>query len=454
MLAIVTPDEMRAVDAAATGGDAQRLDELIERAGSAVAWTALRMLGGAYGRRVVVLAGAGNNGNDGRVAARRLAAKGVRVHVIDVADAPAVLPECDLVIDAAFGTGFRGQYTAPDPGSALVLAVDIPSGVDGLTGQAVDGVMQADHTIVLGAFKPGVLFPPGAHLAGTVELADLGLDCRSESHLVTQDDIETWWRPRASDSHKWRAAVRVVAGSAGMTGSAHLSASAAQRTGAGMVHLSVPGGLSPGNHEYVQQTVPEMDWSADVLGSLDRFQALVIGPGLGRAETTVRAVRDVLRGAQLPTVVDGDGLFALAHADDGGRHLLRDRSASTILSPHDGEFALLFGARTPTDRLSAARRLASDLGVVVLLKGPATIAAEPDGRTLVVDEGDDRLATAGTGDVLSGIIAALLAQGLQPFEAAAAGAWMHGRAGKFGPRRGLIASDLLDAIPRVLDLLS
>lgn len=239
-----------------------------------------------------------------------------------------------------------------------------------------------------------------------------------------------------------------------MTGAAHLAAAAAQRAGAGMVHLSVPGDLSPGNHEYVQRPVPPQDWSSDVLGSLDRFQSLVIGPGLGRDDSTVAAVRDILHHAPLPTVVDGDGLFALAWSDDGSERLLRDRTAPTVLTPHDGEFALLSGSKPALDRLAAARQLAHDLGVVVLLKGPATVVAEPGGRTLVVTAGDDRLATAGTGDVLSGIVGALLAQGVHPFEAAAAGAWIHGSAGRLGPRRGLIAGDLLDLLPRVLDTLS
>ena len=450
MLPIVTPEEMRAIDAAAPTPTAT----LIERAGSAVAWSALRLLGGAYGRRVIVIAGPGNNGNDGRVAARRLAARGVRVRVLDADAVPVVLPACDLVIDAAYGTGFRGHWIAPDPGEALVLAVDIPSGIDGLTGRAAPGVMAADHTICLAALKPGLLFAPGAQLAGTVEIADIGLECRSHAHLVQRADVQHWWQPRDAGAHKWRAAVRVVAGSAGMTGAAHLAACAAQRTGAGMVHLSVPGSSTSGEHEYVQRALPEVGWSAEVLASLDRFQALVIGPGLGRLETTVAAVRDVLRQSPVPTVVDGDGLFALAWSRDGVGPILRDRRAPTVLTPHDGEFALLSGSKTPNDRMLAVRRLAHDLGVVVLLKGPTTVVAAPDGRALLVTAGDDRLATAGTGDVLSGVIGALLAQSLDPFEAAAAGAWIHGRAGRLGPRRGLIAGDLLNLIPQVLDTLT
>ncbi len=449
MLPIVTPQEMRAIDAAAN----EPVETLIGRAGSAVAWAAVRMLGGTYGRRVIVIAGPGNNGNDGRVAARRLAARGVQVRVIDAVDAPRTLPECDLVIDAAYGTGFHGFWNAPDPGDARVLAVDIPSGVDGLTGHAPVGVMQADHTIVLAALKPGVLFAPGAELAGSIEVADIGLQCDSvNAHLVQQGDVRDWWRPRHSDAHKWQASTRVVAGSAGMTGSANLAATAAQRTGAGMVHLSVPGAeLDSGNHEYVQRPIPPFGWGSDVLASLDRFQSLVIGPGLGRTDQTVVSIRDVLRQSFVPTVVDGDGLFALAWSSDGVGPILRDRKSPTVLTPHDGEYALLTGKKPGADRMMAARQLASSVGAIVLLKGPASVIADPDGNVLVVTAGDDRLATAGTGDVLAGVIGALLAQGIAPFHAAAAGAWIHGRAAKLGHRHGFIAGDLLPLIPQILD---
>jgi ADP-dependent NAD(P)H-hydrate dehydratase / NAD(P)H-hydrate epimerase len=449
---IVTPEEMRAIDAAATTA----VETLIERAGSAVAWAALRMLGGAYGRRVVVVAGKGNNGNDGRAAARKLGARGVAVGVVEAHDAPTDLPECDLVIDAAFGTGFRGTWVAPDPGNAQVLAVDIPSGVDGLTGQARQGVMSADHTVTFAALKPGLLFPPGAELAGSVEVADIGLDCsRVRCHLVQQSDVAEWYRPREFDAHKWQAAVRIIAGSAGMTGAAHLAASSAQRSGAGMVHLSVPGAFTTeGLHEYVQRPLAETGWGIDVLGSLDRFHSLVIGPGLGRDDATVASMRDVLRQSPIATVVDGDGLFALAWSNDGAGPILHDRRAPTVLTPHEGEFALLAGAKPGADRIEATRQLAAKLGVVVLLKGPATVVADRNGDVLVVTAGDDRLATAGTGDVLSGIIGALIASGTAPFEAAAAGAWIHGQAARLGHRRGFIASDLLPLIPQVLDTLT
>lgn len=449
MLPIVTPEEMRAIDAASTTPVAT----LIERSGHAVATTALRMLGGGYGRRVIVIAGPGNNGNDARVAARLLSRRGVQVRIIEATDVGRALPPCDLVVDAAYGTGFHGTWIAPHPGEALVLAVDIPSGVNGLTGQAGVGVLQADVTVALAALKPGLLFSPGVGLAGSVELAEIGLSCHHvRTNLVQQMDVQDWWRPKATDAHKWQSAVRVVAGSPGMTGAAHLAASSAQRTGAGMVHLSCPGVTSDvGANEFVQRDVPSSGWGPVVLASLDRFQSLVVGPGLGRSDTTVASVRDVLRQAPLPAVVDGDGLYALAWSPDGVAAVLRDRRYPTILTPHDGEYALLTGRKPDHDRLHAARELAAELGVIVLLKGPATVVADPGGAAFVVNSGDDRLATAGTGDVLSGIIGALLAQGLSPIYAAAAGAWIHGRAARLGHRRGLVATDLLPLIPSVLD---
>jgi NAD(P)H-hydrate epimerase len=301
-----------------------------------------------------------------------------------------------------------------------------------------------------------LLFEPGAGLAGSVEVVDIGLSCdHVRVHLVQQADVAEWFQPRVADSHKWSAATRIIAGSAGMTGAAYLAASAAQRTGAGMVHLSVPGAqLNSGEHEYVQRPFPATNWAKEATASLDRFQSLVIGPGLGRDEATVAAIRTVVQHSPVPTVVDGDGLFALAWSTDGAASALREREAPTVLTPHDGEFALLAGAKVGPNRIMETRLLAFELNVVVLLKGPATVVADPDGRVLVVTAGDERLATAGTGDVLSGVIGALLAHGIDSFEAAAAGAWIHGRAGRLGARRGLIASDLLALIPQVLDSLA
>ncbi|MFT3851477.1 MAG: NAD(P)H-hydrate dehydratase [Ilumatobacteraceae bacterium] len=302
------------------------------------------------------------------------------------------------------------------------------------------------------ALKPGLLIPPGRDLAGAVEVVDIGLDVSSaKADLVERDDVRAWWPQRPTDAHKWQQAVRIVAGSPTMTGAAILASRAAARAGAGMVTLSVPGQIVQGAPlEVVQRSISRIDWSQEALGSLDRFKALVVGPGLGREDGTCAEARRLVLEAPLPVVVDGDALFALAWNADGAAALLRRRPAPTVLTPHDGEYKLLTGQAPPADRLVAARRLAADTGCVVLLKGPATIVAEPHGAMLVVDAGDRRLATAGTGDVLAGIVGALLAGGLRPARAAAAGAWLHGTAACLGHPVGLVAGDLPDLLPIAL----
>lgn len=454
MLPIVTPEEMTAIDRAASR--TTPVEVLIDRAGSAVARAAVAMLGGTYGRRVIVIAGPGNNGNDGRVAAARLRARGVHVTVFDVGAVPRVLPDCDLVIDAAFGTGFHGSWRGPDVGDAQVLAVDIPSGVDGLTGHAGPGVLAADRTVTFAALKPGLVFTPGSAYAGEVEVADIGLDVRtSRTNLVQRSDVGDWVPRREADAHKWRAAVMAVAGSPGMTGAAHLTTAAALRAGAGMVHLASPGVVNDPMipTEVVGRRLSTLDWATEVLVSLDRFRVLAVGPGLGRDDITAAQTRHLVVGADVPAVIDGDGLFAMAWNPDGAAALLRMRRAPTVLTPHDGEYTMLTGERPPADRTLAARRLAADTRSVVLLKGATTVVADPHGDVLVVTAGDERLATAGTGDVLTGIIAGLIAQGVPEFRAAAAGAWLHGRAGTSGAAHGLVASDLLGLLPGVFESL-
>jgi NAD(P)H-hydrate epimerase len=452
MLPIVTPVEMRAVDMTVAGD----VDTYIERAGAAVARTALRMLGGTYGRTVNVIVGKGNNGADGRVAARRLTDRGVKVRLFPVEECPFTLPPADLVIDAAYGTGFHGTWRPPSIGGAKVLAVDIPSGVNAFTGACDGPVLPADHTITFQALKPGLLLMPGAQLAGDLELADIGLGDRVEAHahahLVQQSDVAEWLPVRPTNAHKWRSAVRIVAGSVGMTGAAALATRAAARSGAGIVHLSGIGCLVvDAPIEVVQKPIQGIAWSRQLLDSLDRFHALVIGPGIGRDDATAAETRAVVLDAPLPTVIDGDALFAMAWNAEGAGALLRRRSRPTVLTPHDGEYALLTGQPPLADRFLSARRLAADTGCVVLLKGPATVVAEPDGRVLVATTGDERLATAGTGDVLAGIIGALLAQGLEPFHAAAAGAWLHGRAAHAANAYGFVAGDIAEHLPAVLE---
>jgi ADP-dependent NAD(P)H-hydrate dehydratase / NAD(P)H-hydrate epimerase len=445
VIPIVTPEEMAAVDAAAP----EPVGLLIERAGAAVAAAALDLLGGAYGRRVVVLAGKGNNGADGRSAARRLAARGVRVTVVDTVDAPPWLPPADLVIDAAYGTGFHGEHVPPST-TAPVLAVDIPSGVAGLTGAVPGGALRAVRTVTFAALKPGLLLGAGRPLAGEVVVVDLGLDVSAaRAGLVERDDVVAWLPGRTADAHKWVAAVLVVAGSVGMTGAAHLAAAAAQRAGAGMVRLGTPGlEDDPGRpREAVGVRLPSRGWAEDALAAAARAHALVLGPGLGATDATRAGVQGVLAGSSRPAVVDGDALTALGSAVGD---VLRARGGPTVLTPHDGEFARLVGAPPGDDRLDAVRELAAATGAIVLLKGPVTVVGDPAGEVRVVAVGDARLATAGTGDVLSGVVGALLAQGVPALEAAAAGAWLQGRAGAHGPAHGLVASDLLSLLPSAL----
>jgi NAD(P)H-hydrate epimerase len=362
------------------------------------------------------------------------------------------LPVVDLVIDAAFGTGFRGTWHSPDAGDAPVLAVDLPSGVDGLTGQAGPLVRAARRTITFAAWKPGLLFGAGSRLAGDVHVADIGLDLPGvRTHLVGGDDVRRWCPPRGFDAHKWRHAVRVVAGSAGMSGAAHLTMGAALRGGAGMVHGSSPGVVDDVGRpaEVVGVPLRPVAWADQVVEGLDRFGALVVGPGLGRADEVAREARRLILAAATPTVVDGDGLFALAWHAEGARHLLRQRTAPTVLTPHDGEVAVLTGQRPGADRVAAARQLAGDLGCVVLLKGPTTVVADAGGEALVVNSGDERLATAGTGDVLAGLVGALLSRGVAPLQAAASAAWIHGEAARQTSPVGMVAGDLLAGITRV-----
>jgi len=451
VIPIVTPTEMAAIDAAAV----EPVAELIERAGAAVEREAVDLLGGTYGRRVNIVAGPGNNGADGHVAARRLRRRGVKCSVFTPYEAT-VLPPADLLIDAAFGTGLSRPYMPPTSTAPLVLAVDIPSGVDGLTGTVIGEPMMATRTVTFAALKPGLLMEPGASLAGEVVVADIGLDVSgAAAHLVTDDDVAAWWPRRRVGAHKWHAATWVIGGSAGMTGAPTLAALGAQRAGAGYVQCSIPGAGHSGDKpvgadsspavEVVGRHLPAHGWASDVVSDGARFSSLVVGPGLGRSDETLEEVVALVRSSAIPLVVDADGLAAFANitASTG--------PASVVLTPHDGEFRMLTGQAPDADRFRSARSLAAGTNSTVLLKGPTTIVAGPDGRCLAVTSGDARLASAGTGDVLAGMIGALLAEGLSPLPAAALAAHVHGRAASRCPIVGTTASDVARAIPAVLD---
>ena len=472
MRPVLTPAEMAAADqrTIATGTP---VEVLMDRAGRAVAWTVRRRLDGLYGHRAVVVCGKGNNGGDGLVVAATLRAWGMRVDIVELA-APVedhalarLFDRADVFVDAMYGTGFSGELDGLAAQAAArsvelpTVAVDIPSGVDGRTGQRNGVAVQAETTVTFAAAKPGVLFEPGRSHAGDVVVVDIGIDVGTPATGVTEaSDVEAWLAATTPppDTNKWRAGLLVVGGSGGMTGAPMFVSHAAMRAGAGIVWCGVPGpdaAAAASGSEVITRALPSTDAGAlaglgDLLDSQERFRAVAVGPGLGLAAPTRDAVRELVAKASIPLVLDADGLNAFA----GDARALRQRSAATVLTPHEGEYARLVGEPVGADRLDAARRLAADSHAVVLLKGPATVVADPEGRVAVNPTGGPELATAGSGDVLTGIIGGFLARGLAAFEAAAAGAYLHGHAADVAGHPGLVAGDVIAALPRVLATLT
>jgi hydroxyethylthiazole kinase-like uncharacterized protein yjeF len=422
-----------------------------------VAHEALRMLGGAYGRHVTVLAGKGSNGADGMVAADLLRRRGAVVRVIGAADAPARLLACDLVIDGAYGTGFHGAYDAPDiPAGTPVLAIDIASGVDADTGAAPGAAIRASTTVTFAALKPGLVQGEGPAHCGTVQVVDIGVGFPTPQAALMEDaDIAAQWPGRPRQINKWTHAVGIAAGSAGMEGSAILCTRGAMAAGSGMVRLGSPGDPAAAwPVEAVRMSLPARGWAQPFLEAVAKCRAIVVGPGLGTDPDTAGEIRAVIAGAPVPVVIDADALTALGDVETA-RALLSTRPAASILTPHDGEYARLAGSAPGEDRLAAARHLAARLGAIVLLKGPLTAVADarasaPD--VLLSAAGVPALATAGSGDVLSGVIAAFVAQGIGAQQAAALAAHVHGRAAAHGRPAGLVAGDLPGLIAQVLSM--
>lgn len=443
MIPVLSPADVKAIDEQAL--KTESLEDILDRVGSAVAHQAVDMLRRSRNRHVVALVGPGLNGADARAAAIHLEEQGIMVDLVEVANAPTQLPACDLIIDGAFGIGLNKPWAAPGTGTTPVLSIDIPSGIHGLTGEALGSPIVATRTVTFIGYKSGLLFGDGPEHCGEVRVFDIGLPAGAASAgVIEATDVRAWLPRRARDAHKWQSALLVVAGSDGMTGAAKLACAAAMRAGAGYVHLDTPAASVPGLLDVVVGSFA----GSGVRAETERFRAAVVGPGLSRATAAQELVRTVLSALDVPVVVDGDGLAAVAALPE----VLVDRPATAraVLTPHDGEFERLTGTPPGVDRIAAARSLAQDLNAVVLLKGATTVIADPNGEVRISTTGDERLATAGTGDVLAGIIGALLAQGVQPFDAAAAGAYLHGAAARLGHRRGLIASDLIDLIPLAL----
>jgi len=428
------------------------IPELMDRAGGAVAREA--MLAYPSATRFACVCGGGSNGGDGRVAARVLREAG---HLADEVDEG--LADYDVVIDALFGTGFHG---APRPEAAstierinaapaAVVSVDVPSGVDASTGEIVGAAVAADLTVTFHAPKVGLVVAPGRFKAGRIVVAAIGLE-PGPTEIVRATPAILGAVPRRGDRDtKYSSgAVVVVGGGRGMTGAACLSAMAALRADAGYVTLAVPE-EALATAEAIALEPVKVGWSEDdavetIAAAAERATALALGPGLGRGSGRRDLVRALLHRVDLPAVIDADALFDFEPVP---------RPAATVLTPHAGELARLLGRDSEwvgAHRLEAARTAADMLGAIVLLKGLDTLVASPDGSVTVCDRGTSALATAGTGDVLTGVTAAFLAKGLDAETAAAAAAVAHGRAAQLVRHQtGMVASDLLGTLPAALE---
>ena len=437
MIPILTTAAMREADAEASA--ARGVDALVELAGTAVALLAQRLLRSCYGKRVAVVVGPGLNGADGRVAATWLKARGARVDIAEWNNLPAQLDGYDLVVDAAFGLGCTRPFVSPTVAPrTLVLAVDLPSGVDADSGAVLGEPMVADATLALGALKPAHVAGASAELMGELHFAGLGIVTTYDDGLVDDNDLLSLVSFHRND-HKWAHAIQAFVGSTMMPGAAELVLRGALAGGASMIRLE-----SRGDVASLVQLPPEVVHSNE--STVDpRSRAVVAGPGLG--PDAPAWLRDRLTNVACPVVLDADGLDRTL-VDE-----LSPRDGSWVLTPHEGEFVRLTGQALGSNRLDDVRELARATGCVVLLKGPLTVVASPSGTLRVVKSGTPTLATAGTGDVLAGLIAATIARGHDPLGAAALAAHLHGRAGaRLAPYA--TASDVATTVGELLHELS
>jgi NAD(P)H-hydrate epimerase len=433
---LYSAEEMRSAEA---GHD---IDAMMQRAGAAVAEEIMRNFPDA--RRVVLHAGGGANGGDGRIAAEILRGQGREI----VDDRP------DVVIDALLGTGLKGpprEETARiieriNAAAAPVVAVDIPSGVNASTGEVAGAAVKADLTVTLHGPKVGLAVAPGRFRSGEVVVADIGLEAaETEQRLVTPEILAEVPRRSRGDNKYTAGHVLVVGGSRGLTGAPTLAARAALRADAGYVTIAAPAESLPVLETLVLEAVKRpLDQAFESAAKAD---ALAVGPGLGREEGSRALVRRLITEVELPAVVDADALFELEPGE---------WPAPRVLTPHEGELGRLLGRESKeiaAHRLASVREAAERFDCVVVLKGEDSLVAAPSRGVLVCALGLPSLATAGTGDVLTGITAAFLAKGMEPQRAAAAAcAAQQLAAHEAAQRYGLVASDVVEALPRALAL--
>lgn len=508
---LVTASEMRELERRAADEAGLPTLVLMEHAGRAVAQVTWKLLRERGGNRVVVVCGKGNNGGDGLCAARHLANAGLSVRVYLLArdqdlegDAAtnlralraggvevdnvvgavdtalrAVGVGADVIVDAIFGTGFRGSpmglaaraIEAINDSRLPVVAVDVPSGLDADTGRVEGPCVRAQVTVTMGLPKVGVLLYPGAAYCGQVVVADLGLPRRLvlegaplPREVATAAQVARLLPPRAPETHKGTyGRVLVVAGSSRFPGAPKLAALGALRCGAGLVRLLVPSCIFPAVAasalEFMPAGLPDAEGALDpsaldlVMEYAQDADVVALGPGLTTAEGVTRVVRGVLEACDRPLVLDADALNVLR----GHHSVLRTARAPVVITPHPGELGRLLGISTSEvqrARLEVARSAARLTGAVTLLKGARTVVASPEGRVVVNPTGNPGMASGGMGDVLTGAVAALLGQGLVPFDAAWVAAYLHGLAAdllaeEWGDR-GLLAHDVAERIPEAI----
>ncbi len=510
---LVTAEQMRAVDKAAIEGRGIPSEILMENAGRGIAEHIMMLIADPDDQpRFTIFCGKGNNGGDGFVVGRylaeagcdvtffflgpidklsrdarlnfdRVAGKGLElIELKDESDLPERL-ESDFIVDAVFGTGFSGaprglagkviEYM--NDRTQPVISVDMPSGLNADTGDHEGEVVQAICTCTLALPKYGLYVSPGRELAGQVLVVPIGIpsDVVDEFNFTTNLTTlisMTWLLPeRPSEGHKGTfGKVLLVAGSLGLTGAAAMAAKSALRCGCGLAKIAAPRSvlpiIAPVCQEATGHPLPEVSkkgvLATRALGEIRELagahDAIAIGPGIGQHHETAELVRRLVARIDLPAVIDADGLNALA----GHMGIIKDKadSGQLVLTPHPGEFYRLTEKKPPTDihgRVKMAAEFAAEYNVVLVLKGSPSVIAEPGGQTWVNPTGNNGMASGGTGDVLTGAIASLLAQGLDPIDAAVAGCFVHGLAGDFAvdemTERALIAGDVIDFLPAAFD---
>lgn len=492
-------EAMRKMDAHAIEVMGIPSEELMLRAANGAAEAAQDMLG-APPARCTVFCGSGNNGGDGIGVAARLKEEGYQVSCVMVGNREKMTPdsllmekylqqaggtlesydenqpiECDLIVDALFGTGLSrnigGKYEKLieriNASGIPVLSCDIPSGIDADTGAVLGCAVKADTTVTFNLPKTGQLLPPGTEYTGQLMVHDIGIPEASrqtvtfDGEYVTGKLVRQWFPTMRLESHKGDyGKLLLLCGSKGYTGAAALAAKAALRTGAGLVYLGVPEAVYPilaakldepvvfplpsnGNGRFSHIAAGELE---ERLADKD---AVLVGPGIGRCYDTELLVDAVLEHADCPIILDADGINVL----EGHIDRLDRATVPVVLTPHEGEFRRL-GGDLSKGRLAGAKALAEKTGAVIVLKGYRTVTATPDGRVYINSTGNPGMATGGSGDVLSGILACLLGQGMEPGQAAAAAVYLHGLAGDVAARekgrRSMLPSDMIDALSAIL----